>query len=319
MVYSAKSDDALTVSQFTRLKYIKITTNGTSTPANYQVKLTIAYEPEMQADFRDIRFNTIGHKYIDYWIESKTDSVTATVWVKLPNAITDPGSDTIWMYYGNAGLSDGGVEADVFDWYDEIDDNTGWTTISGTPIFSGGTVISADADIHADIRKSISLSSNNYKVLIRQKHGTSESFYGYFRVGLGTWDGSFDGYGGEGALYHQSTPPNRHLDVLRFDNTAIKKIVNGHNITVATTDWVEYTLFMKTTGEYRFISNYHASHDSGWSSVDTTYSQPWDTIYLMMRSLYSKIDWIRIVKYITNEPTYSIGTAQHQRRVPQFM
>ena len=40
MVYSAKSDDSNTVSQFTRRMPIKITTNGTSTPTNYQQKLT---------------------------------------------------------------------------------------------------------------------------------------------------------------------------------------------------------------------------------------------------------------------------------------
>lgn len=113
MVFSAKSDNSNTISQFTRRKPITITTGGTSTPVNYQVKLTITYESEMQADFDDIRFNTSDRDYIDYWIESYTAS-TATVWVELPDAITHPGSDTIMMYYGNSGLSDGGVGADTF-------------------------------------------------------------------------------------------------------------------------------------------------------------------------------------------------------------
>ena len=114
MVYSAKSDDTDTISQFTRRKAIKITTTGTSTPVLYQTKVTISSEPGMQSLFQDIRFNTKAGVYIDYWIESKTSSTTAEVWLELPDAITDGNSDTIWMYYGNTGLSDGGVGVDTF-------------------------------------------------------------------------------------------------------------------------------------------------------------------------------------------------------------
>lgn len=113
MVYSALSDDTSTVSQFTRRKKITITTGGTSTPADYQVKLTIVYEPEMEASFADVRFNTKARAYIDMWQESHTDSTTADIWVELSDAITDPGSDYIWMYYGNS-LSDASNGADTF-------------------------------------------------------------------------------------------------------------------------------------------------------------------------------------------------------------
>ena len=84
---------------------ITIHTNGTSTPANYQVLLNISYESEMQADFDDIRFTNSSNGEIAYWIESKVDYSYANVWVNLSDAIADPGSDTIWMYYNNSGVS----------------------------------------------------------------------------------------------------------------------------------------------------------------------------------------------------------------------
>jgi len=112
-IYTAKSD-INTDSQFTNRKLITITTTGTSTPVNYQVKVTVPYDSNMQIDFQDVRFNTTDGTYIDYWIESSTTSTTADIWIELPDAITDPGSDDIYMYYGNGVLNDSGDRSTVF-------------------------------------------------------------------------------------------------------------------------------------------------------------------------------------------------------------
>ena len=70
--------------------------------SDYQIKLTIPHESTMQVDFDDIRFTTFTGTHIPHWIESKTDSITADVWIK--NDYLDGDTD-IWWYYGNAGLS----------------------------------------------------------------------------------------------------------------------------------------------------------------------------------------------------------------------
>ncbi len=93
---------------------ITITTNGNSTPAWYQVPLNITYTSPMQTDFDDIRFTNSTNGLLAYWIESKVNNSYANVWVNLSDAITNPGSDTIYMYYGNAVVSDGGVGEDTF-------------------------------------------------------------------------------------------------------------------------------------------------------------------------------------------------------------
>ncbi|NOR84557.1 DUF2341 domain-containing protein [archaeon] len=107
---------------------ITITTNGTSTPSNNQVRLNISYESEMQADFDDIRFTNSSDGEIAYWIESKANLSYANVWVNLSDVITDPGSDTIWMYYGNPELSDGSDEGNTFI-ESFTGSSTGWTEV----------------------------------------------------------------------------------------------------------------------------------------------------------------------------------------------
>lgn len=109
MVYTAISDSSGTVSQFTRRKLVKLTHSGALTA--YQKRLTISHMLVMQANFNDIRFVTLSGAHVPYWLESKTDSDTADVWIK--NDYLD-GDTYVWMYYGNSGLSSGSSGVDTF-------------------------------------------------------------------------------------------------------------------------------------------------------------------------------------------------------------
>jgi hypothetical protein len=92
--------------RFTKRAPITITNGGAAALTNYQVKVTVTYDADMQADFSDLRFsNASGRHRYRYWIESKTDSTTATVWVRVPSIPT--GNSTIYMYYGRSGLPAG--------------------------------------------------------------------------------------------------------------------------------------------------------------------------------------------------------------------
>lgn len=74
-----------------------------------------------RADFGDIRFTTSdGRTLLDYWIEDKTDSDSAIIWVEVGLIPESPDNATIYLYYGNAGaysLSDGD---DTFTFYDHF-------------------------------------------------------------------------------------------------------------------------------------------------------------------------------------------------------
>jgi hypothetical protein len=191
---SAKSDDAGTISWFTRRKEITITTNGTSTPANYQVELTIAHETAMNTNFEDIRFNTKAGGYIDYWIESE-DGSTATVWIELPDAITHPGSDEIWMYYGNGVLSDGGDGDDVFIFFEDMNgDMSKWTVTGGTvEIVNNKMVLNGVGDA---VRSNNLLPVPPYRVDITWQSSSTNIQWGF-----GTSDLNVGGDGSDSAQF----------------------------------------------------------------------------------------------------------------------
>jgi len=115
---------------WTRRKAISI--DNTLNPNNlvdYQVKINVNYASSMKDDFSDLRFtDSNGMTLISHWVESYVASVSAVVWVKIPNI---PASDTttIYMYYGNpsaSSTSDGKATFEFFDDF-ETSSSSGWT------------------------------------------------------------------------------------------------------------------------------------------------------------------------------------------------
>jgi hypothetical protein len=84
---------------WTRRREIKIQENSGDALTNYSVKLSITYDSDMQADFDDLRFSdSTGDTELNYWIENKSDSNWAIVWVKVP-ALTASSNTSIYIYY----------------------------------------------------------------------------------------------------------------------------------------------------------------------------------------------------------------------------
>lgn len=124
---------------WTKRKAITVTENSGADLTNYQVKITVLYDSDMQADFDDIRFtDENGSDLIDHWLESKTDSTTADFWVEIPT-LTASSSKTIYMYYGNGSATwDNSVGGDAtfifFDDFESYDVGTtipNWTEVDG--------------------------------------------------------------------------------------------------------------------------------------------------------------------------------------------
>ncbi|OQB08278.1 MAG: hypothetical protein BWY21_01355 [Parcubacteria group bacterium ADurb.Bin216] len=100
-------------SLYTKRKEISINNTSGSALADYQIKMTISYDSDMQPDFDDIRFTSTNmFTPLNYWIESKTDSATANIWVKVPSIPT--AGTTIYMYYGNSSAVSQSNVANVF-------------------------------------------------------------------------------------------------------------------------------------------------------------------------------------------------------------
>jgi len=121
-----------------------ITIDSSAALTDYQVSLNVTYDSDMQSDFDDLRFATSDTTLLNYWIESKTDSSTAKIWVKVPSLSS--GSNTIYMYYGNSSATTGSNGSNTFAFFDDFSgDLNKWTIASKagytTVEISGGQLV----------------------------------------------------------------------------------------------------------------------------------------------------------------------------------
>ncbi|MCJ7805219.1 DUF2341 domain-containing protein [Patescibacteria group bacterium] len=73
------------------------------------------------ADFDDVRFtNSAENTLLDYWIENKTDGVSAIVWVEVP-LLAGAADTTIYLYYGNAAAPAVSSGANTFSFFNHFD------------------------------------------------------------------------------------------------------------------------------------------------------------------------------------------------------
>ncbi|MFA6391654.1 MAG: DUF2341 domain-containing protein, partial [Patescibacteria group bacterium] len=98
-------------------------TNAGAVQTNYQVRLAITYDAQMQADFDDLRFTNSGGTALDYWLQTKVDSTSAIVWVEV-DSLAGSGTTVINMYYGNAGVSSGSNGTNTFALFDDFEDGS---------------------------------------------------------------------------------------------------------------------------------------------------------------------------------------------------
>ena len=78
--------------------------NGATNLTNYQLMINVTYDSDMMANFSDLRFQWLNttsglEQSADYWIENKTDSSLAYVWVEIPSVRASL-NETLLMYYG---------------------------------------------------------------------------------------------------------------------------------------------------------------------------------------------------------------------------
>jgi len=71
--------------------------------SNFQFKVNIPYDSDMQADFEDIRIvNSTEEGQLYAWNESQVDSDHVIVWINM----SENTNATIWIYYGNVDADD---------------------------------------------------------------------------------------------------------------------------------------------------------------------------------------------------------------------
>ena len=116
---------------WSRRQLVTITNSG-SGQTDYQVRLPITYDSDMQADFDDLRFANASGTALDYWLETKTDNTSAIVWVEV-DTVAGASDTSVYVYYGNAAVNSASNGFNAFPLFDDFNDNVfdtaKWTKI----------------------------------------------------------------------------------------------------------------------------------------------------------------------------------------------
>ncbi|MFA6028048.1 MAG: DUF2341 domain-containing protein [Patescibacteria group bacterium] len=276
---------------YPKRKTMMVSNTTASELTNYQVKFDVLYDADMQADFDDIRFTSSdGTTLLDYWIETKTDSTSATIWLEVP---TIPASSfaTIYMYYGYASAAAYSDISNTFVFGDDFDDGsidlalwqsgTGFTESSG--YLNGGNT---DYQL-----KSVGTFTGNY-ILETRHYVTTEASNGHM-IG-GWWGSASNGYN---LLFHPTNLPHSWNDgaYTRADWTYM-------------TNWIRVKMTAIGTGSTIYMYN------EGTTSAQTITNNNGglSAEYIMLgerpdgyasQSYTANWDWIFVRKYAATEPT----------------
>jgi len=303
-------------SDWKKRKSVTIINSG-SAQTDYQINLTVPYDSDMQSDFDDLRFANSDGDLLDYWLQSKTDGVQATVWVEADN-VAGSGNTTIYMYYSNTSVSSGSNGEATFLLFDDFDDGVinpiKWTEVDQVPpgeIYeSGGKLIFerysndnwdktvygnttyARSDLSFEMDYQWTSNNSSYDALMMGWHdnttGTSYTnlIYGYYNAG--------DGGGSTVAMRV-------------YEDGSSRSGVSGN--WTQNTDYDVRIRMRQSGGAY-----YEYSSDSG---------QNWNTAYATTYSTESNVrpgwafycgrheyDNARIRKWMSSEPTTSFGSEE---------
>src|SRR3990167_1084981 len=170
-----KSDWAWFNSSWAAKKQILIQELTGNNWINYSVYLNVTYDSDMQADFDDLRFtNSLETNELDYYIETKTNSNAAQVWVK--TNLSANINTTVYMYYGNSAANTTSNRNTSFLWDDDGASNRlseytlVTTTATSFTYASGEYTIDSSGDLAAmAYPTSMGSSFGNYTTVVELK------------------------------------------------------------------------------------------------------------------------------------------------------
>jgi hypothetical protein len=124
------------LSGYSKRKKITLTGGTSGAQTDYQVKLAVTYDSDIQADFDDLRFTqSDGVTLIDAWLESKIDSTSAVVWVETDTPANGVDAD-IYMYYGNGSVASDWDGDETFEFFDDFEYACTWDSCADNPVLS---------------------------------------------------------------------------------------------------------------------------------------------------------------------------------------
>jgi len=291
---------------------------------DYQVRVDVTYDADMQPDFDDIRFvDSDDSTELSHWRESYTASTSAIFWVKVPSIPS--GSKTIYMYYGNAAASSASDGTATFVFFDDFDDTSlgaAWTftqvggaigsyTESGTVIRLTGT---DTGDLWDSSDKFLFLSiSGNYDNVVVESYTTA-------------WGGSHGGWSKMGgAQLRQSTDANSKNRIMspvyssELGTNSYRLSTGGTTAEQYPTIRPKYNRVSRTGGASRA---WYSTDGITWTELSSQISFTGgltDPVYLGIHLAglssaehWVEVDWFRVRKYPPPSKYVSPGTIASQ-------
>lgn len=281
-------------------KAINVSVSAGATPEYYQIFLNVSYDPDMQADFDDLRFIYNEVTELDYWIESEADSSYAEIWIEAKDNITTA-DQTIYMYYGNPDVSTTKNGYATFDFFDDFPgtslDGSKWNTFNSPTITVSDSIIGIKTtSINTLFRGIWSVNSfGAYNYSFRGKVLYNRSYTSIFGASNTVAPGADD------ALFY----------VTEFDTSYYQSRNEGGN--TYTTEAMGADEFY--IDDVRWKSNNTKFYRNGTLKANHSTNIPDEALkaYLGVTAGYANdmyADWILVKKYHDPEPTTTLGSEE---------
>ncbi|MCK9578312.1 DUF2341 domain-containing protein [bacterium] len=294
---SSKYSSSSLLTGWTKRKPITITNTSGSTLTDYQISLDIAYDSDMQADFDDIRFtDSNASLLLSYWIESKTDSSTAKVWVKIPSIPTS--GTTVYLYYGNSSAVSTANGDNTFAFFDDFSssslDSSKWT-INGTGLSLSQSVLTITSATYISSKTNF---GTGYSVRSRGQFNSTS----YASIGFHSQQGVTPAYG---ALFKYNYPTGNVLNALHRNPDPTNTGVNLGSYSGS------YKIFeVKRNGASSCL---YVINDAAVTTITTNVPTVSIPAYLDADGTPTHtldVDWIFVRSYLPSEPSSVFGTEE---------
>jgi hypothetical protein len=202
---------------WTKTKIITADNTGGAALTDFQVRVDVTHDGDMQDDFDDVRFTaTDGVTEFDYYLESYDSGTSAIFWVEVPQ-IAEDSSTAFLMQYENTDAVTTSNGANTFDFFDDFETFEGWED------YNSGTLTQSSAQAYDGTASAVRGTANGPNGAIKSLGGTigRDVILEYFAYRPSGWAGNdndrvglendlFNGYntnfthGGSGTLYVDS-------------------------------------------------------------------------------------------------------------------
>ena len=294
--------------------------NAGSALSNYQVRLVVTYDSDMKANFDDLRFTNSAGTALDYWLEKKTDSTSAIVWVEV-DSLNASGNTTIYMYYGNSGASTASSGVNTFPFFDDFSggsiDGSKWTEVDPRSKISqtGGKLMQTNGDGNGSWDTSVysnqTFTRDNWSFEFDMKWTSDYSPYDAFMWG---WKDGTSGASYTNLIYGHYNQGDGFCTI-NCNTSPIYEQGSGRG---TTSPWSNNTNYLVRERMRASGGNFYEKSIDQGANWTTDYTSTFSTdaglkVAWMLYSGDYEIDNARVRKWVTSEPTstYDVETNQY--------